>query len=148
MDKTPLLNLDLRSALIYEKIDKIDKTEVSAADTPKTAEYLQCYELNPVLSRSIQPQRAQFLGKLIFCGVKTAEKPKNEVSLPQGSYLFTQQRTAGAQIAFLEQDEWLDMAIEQQKDGLWERNKLGNLLYVRFLYEDGASVTQLFREVI
>jgi hypothetical protein len=48
----------------------------------------------------------------------------------------------------LNQTDWLDMAIEQQKDGLWERNKLGDLLFVRFLYEDNAVVTQIFRVVV
>jgi hypothetical protein len=37
------------------------------------------------------------------------------------------------------------MAIEQQKDGLWERLKPGNRLYLRILSEDGSPVTQLFR---
>ena len=72
------------------------------------------------------------------------ETSMEEVELPQGSYLFEQFR--GQYV--LSREEWLKMAIEQQKDGLWERNKLGNRLYVRYLYEDGAFVTQIFREII
>jgi hypothetical protein len=45
----------------------------------------------------------------------------------------------------LEPAEWLDMAIEQQKDGLWERHKPESRLYLRFLFEDGRYVTQLLR---
>jgi hypothetical protein len=45
----------------------------------------------------------------------------------------------------LNREEWLDMALEQQKDGLWERYKPENRLYVRYLFEDGCPVTQLFR---
>jgi hypothetical protein len=37
------------------------------------------------------------------------------------------------------------MAIEQQKDGLWEQLRLGNHLYIRYLFEDGSPVTQVFR---
>ena len=70
------------------------------------------------------------------------EKERNDtVLLPQGKYLFTQCRSE----AVLSRDEWLDLAIEQQKDGLWERNKLLDLLYIRFLFEDGSFVTQVFR---
>jgi len=65
------------------------------------------------------------------------------VSLPQGVYLFTQQRSEKP----LNQSEWLDLAIEQQKDGLWERDNPKAVLYVRFLYEDKAFVTQVFRQI-
>jgi len=110
-------------------------------------EILLCYEVNPVQGCSIEPDRDHFLGKLLFIGQKSPEitnkntEGKNLVSLSQGNYLFTQCRAD----AVLIHDEWLDMAIEQQKDGLWEQNKLGNLLYVRFLFEDGEFVTQVFR---
>jgi len=96
-------------------------------------EEIHCYELNPVHARSIEPDKEQLLGKIV-----------NNASLLAGQYLFAQRRCE----AHLGQEEWLDMAIEQQKDGLWERNKLGNLLYVRFLYEDGAFVTQVFRTLV
>jgi hypothetical protein len=94
---------------------------------------IHCYELNPDQSRNIEPDREMLLkGKV------------NSALLPIGQYLFTQRRCE----AYLGGEDWLDMAVEQQKDGLWERNKLGNLLYVRFLHEDGAFVTQLFRTLI
>ena len=70
-------------------------------------------------------------------------KPAQEVTLPQGQYLLVQQRSAQPK----SRSEWLEMAIEQQKDGLWERNKLGTLLYVRYLFEDEQFVTQVFRQV-
>ncbi|WP_461246776.1 hypothetical protein [Treponema sp. R6D11] len=90
------------------------------------------------------------MGKLLFIGEKVAEtqgggaeKTEEFVSLPQGDYLFMQCRSD----AVLIPDEWLDLAIEQQKDALWERNNPKNLLYIRFLFEDGAFVTQVFRAV-
>jgi len=107
-------------------------------------EILLCYSINSGQSRNIEPNPEEFLGKLMFTGQKTEEDEVDQsISLPQGKYLFAQQRSAQV----LSQPQWLEMAIEQQKDGLWERNKLGDLLYVRYLFEDGAYVTQVFREV-
>jgi len=103
-----------------------------------------CFEINPAQSRKIEPDLGQFLGNLLFTGQKCGgETDEEQVTLPEGRYLFTQRRSDAA----LNRDEWLDLAIEQQKDGLWERNKLTDLLYIRFLYEDGAFVTQIFRKI-
>ncbi|MDR0320611.1 MAG: hypothetical protein LBI28_03840 [Treponema sp.] len=149
MENTPLTRLDLRKPIIYTQ------AAILPSPIPKNGEFLLCYELNPAQSRNIEPETGQFLGSLAFIGSKTdesapeqaidpAKKCENEVSLPVGVYLFTQSRSSSA----LEQEKWLDLAIEQQKDGLWERNKLGNLLYVRYLYEDSGFVTQLFRPLV
>ena len=140
MFKTSLTYLDLRSPLQY--------IPVKSADLSKSDEILLCYEINMTQNSSIEPVREQFLGSLVFIGEKADEKSakqgeNDEAVLPAGSYLFNQCRAADR----LNQDEWLDIAIEQQKDGLWERNKLRNMLYVRFLYEDDAMVTQVFRPV-
>jgi hypothetical protein len=137
----PLMKLDLRAALSFILMD----AKEIPLSIQKKEEYLLCYNLNPGQSRNIEPDREQFLGNLVFIGHKTGEFDADQVSdqivtLPQGHYLFMQQRSEA-----LNQVEWLDMAIEQQKDGLWERNKLGDLLFVRFLHEDDAFVTQVFR---
>jgi hypothetical protein len=112
-------------------------------------EILFCYEVNPVQGSSIEPDRDRFLGKLLFIGEKTQEaksvsaEENSVVSLPQGNYLFSQSRAD----TVLTRDEWLDLAIEQQKDGLWGRYKPLNLIYVRFLFEDDAFVTQVLRVI-
>jgi len=106
-----------------------------------------CFNINSVESRSIKPEKENFLGTLEFIGRKMGENAAPDgktVILPNGNYLFAQKRCPQA----LSQTEWLDIAIEQQKDGLWEQNKLGCLLYIRYLFEDGAFVTQIFREII
>ena len=108
------------------------KLELRTPITCTKEEVLLCFQVNPAESRSIEPDREKFLGDLL-----------KEIILPAGKYLFVQCRTAAA----LGQEEWLDMAIEQQKDGLWERHKPGDLLYIRHLYEDGAFVTQIFRPI-
>jgi len=145
----PIMHLDLRQPVNYFKIESLPSL-ISEND-----EFLLCYELNPAQSVSIEPERGLFLNKLLYTGKKTEDaslfqnavsievldKPQMTTKLPAGQYVFVQYRNDNP----LTQDEWLDMAIEQQKDGLWERNKLGNTLYIRFLFEDGKFVTQLFR---
>jgi len=134
------MHLDLRTPLFYTK------SAVSDVDVPplfpENDEFLFCFNLNPAQCRSIEPVREQFLGDFLFSGVKTAgSKADQSVSLPAGEYLFVQSRGKSP----MNREEWLDLAVEQQKDGLWERHQLGDMLYIRFLYEDGAVVTQLFR---
>ena len=135
MEKTPLLKLDLRAPLVYVKTDNLPQI------LAENGEYLLCFDLDPVQSRSIEPEPELLLGSLVFTG-KTggldAPQPQT-VLLPAGIYLFVQCRGA------LNREEWLNLAIEQQKDGLWERHKPENRLYVRHLFEDGSPVTQIFR---
>jgi len=154
MEITHLMKLELRTPLFYTKMDYIN--DDTCLNLTKYDDIIICCELNPEQSKKIEPDQGQFLGSILFYGRKIENSTTKEeeeliygastenqvAALPQGSYLFAQQRSAQA----LSRDEWLDMAIEQQKDGLWERNKLGNLLYVRYLYEDGEFVTQLFRQ--
>jgi len=140
MEYTPLMNLDLRAPLIFLKIDGLP------SEFRENEEILLCYDLNPAQSRSIEPDRELLLGSLVFAGRKTGDSgqfQEETIELPAGNYLFMQRR--GAQISPLNTDEWLDMAVEQQKDGLWERYKPENRLFVRLLFEDGSPVTQLFR---
>jgi hypothetical protein len=144
MEHTPLTLLNLCTPLQYVRSGRREPSVL------KNEEMLFCYEVNPVQGGSIEPDKERFLGKLLFVGEKAAETPsggaeKTEeiVSLPQGDYLFMQCRSD----AVLGPDEWLDLAIEQQKDGLWERNKPLNKLYIRFLFEDEAFITQIFRAV-
>ena len=157
MEKTPLTLLNLCTPLQYIKSESQNLSLLKQ----ENEEILLCYEINPIQGSSIEPDRDFFLGRLLFIGHKkvsdttkkklpesqnegTEEKERNNfVLLPQGNYLFTQCRSE----AVLSRDEWLDLAIEQQKDGLWERYKLLNLLYIRFLFEDEAFVTQVFRAV-
>jgi hypothetical protein len=150
MEKTPLVRLNLCAPLLYTRFAYQDLSLLKYDEQIKTnEEIVLCYELNSVQSLSIEPDRDRLLGRLVFIGQKSPailseDTDKNNlVSLPQGNYLFTQNRAD----TVLSQDEWLDLAVEQQKDGLWERDKLKNLLYVRFLHEDNAFVTQIFRAV-
>jgi hypothetical protein len=130
------MHLDLRAPLEYEEAPELVPFNCPPADT-HAPELLFCFELDREQAGRIDPQEDHFLGELVFSG-----KEKNEsgnVQLPAGLYLFAQQR------GVLNREECIVMAIEQHKDGLWERLRLENLLYIRHLFEDGSPVTQIFR---
>jgi len=156
MDNILPMKLDLCAPLVYVKIDNIQENKINKELVSQNEEILICYAINSRESSMIEPDKEKFLDKLLFIGRKTPGSIPNEqnfssnisefviTALPAGKYLFNQYRAAEP----LNQKEWLDMAIEQQKDGLWERYKLENMLYIRFLFEDGAFVTQVFRPLI
>ena len=136
MEKSPLMTLDLRAPIIYAKNSEF------FMEIAENREILLCYDLDLTQSREFEPDPERLLGSLAFSGEKTADFHDFQgetVELPAGIYLFMQSRDA------LSGSEWLELAVEQQKDGLWERHKPKNQLYVRFLYEDNSPVTQLFR---
>ncbi|MDR0501951.1 MAG: hypothetical protein LBH16_01385 [Treponema sp.] len=176
MNYPPLRNLDLRAPLVYQRIQNPVlrgfpfNFQVKPA---KNEEILLCFNLDPANSRSIEPEKARFIDILSFTGQKnTSDEGKpgvsdskidcsgdekgQTVSLPAGNYLFMQSRSDIQEPCTAQNtanpvnttDEWLDLAIEQQKDGLWERNVLQDILFVRFFYEDNALVTQVFRPVV
>jgi hypothetical protein len=141
METLPLIRLDLRAPLFYAVSPGLEPFAYHAeADGP--AELIFCFELNPAQSRGIEPDRDNFLGEMVFAGHSTEMREGADTArLPAGLYLLAQKREA------LGRDDCIALAIEQQKDGLWERLKPENLLYVRYLFEDGSAVTQLFRPV-
>jgi len=142
MEKLQLLRLELCNPLIFFNI--ILNNENLSINPGENNEFLLCFRLNPRESSSIEPNKDNFINSLIFSGQKAEVQGAAKVTLPSGKYLFVQQRGLTDKLL---KTKWLDMAIEQQKDGLWERNKLGDLLYVRFLNEDEAFVTQVFRAI-
>jgi hypothetical protein len=140
MNETPpLVRLDLRAPLLYTKTP----APLDAFDCPSPSEealeFLFCFELDQEQSQSIEPQPDNFLERLVFSGKNVQNQNKGDLELPAGLYLFAQRR------GIIGREECIDLAIEQQKDGLWEKIKLGNRLFIRLLYEDGSPVTQLFR---
>jgi hypothetical protein len=103
-------------------------------------EFFFCFDINETQGQSIEPDPAAFLGPLIAAGsAPPSPAYPGGLELPRGRYLFAQERAA------LGREEVIQMAVEIQKDGLWERLRLENRLYVRYLYEDGEPVTQIFR---
>jgi hypothetical protein len=113
-------------------------------------EQIFCFALDAVQSRSIEPDSVTFLGPLRAAGYLAASGTRNSgtaapaegretLELPAGRYLFAQKREA------LDREAVINLAMEVQKDGLWERVEPEEHLYVRYLYEEGAAVTQIFR---
>jgi hypothetical protein len=153
MEEFPMLRLDLRAPLLYAEAPGLDpfncpvpgKRSISKNLTTEDTEfhgeeeYLFCFEIDTDQAARIEPAADCFLGDLVFAG--RGNGGRGERTLPAGLYLFTQRRKA------LCKEEIIHMAIVQQKDGLWERLKPGNCLYVRFLSEDGSPVTQIFRPI-
>ena len=139
MEESPLVRLDLRAPLEYAEVKGLDPFGCSIAEDYKQ-ESLFCFELDVEQVGRIDPEAGLFLGKLIFSGRGNNESGNpSTVRLTAGLYLFTQRRR------LVNREECIYLAIEQQKDGLWERLQLENRLYIRRLFEDSSPVTQLFR---
>ena len=139
MEESSLIRLDLRAPLEYAHAPGLDPFDPAAlADGEAAQELAFCFELNPEQAGRIDPQAGNFLGKLVFSGRASVESEPHW-TIPAGLYLFAQRRKA------LGREECLQLAIEQQKDGLWEKHRLESRLYIRRLFEDGSAVTQVFR---
>ena len=142
MDPAPLLHLNLHTPLEYTEVPGL----LFGSEFPgneAAGELLFCFELDQEQAVRIDPDESFLPGNLVCAGRNTQTGNKGQkIQLPAGRYIFVQQRRA------LSQDECSYLAIEQQKDGLWERYKLDNRLYIRLLFEDGSTVTQLFRPSI
>ena len=141
--ETEIFRLNLISPLYYSPGGASDpfgygESPEGAAGTEK----LFCFELEETQFRNIEPDRDKCMGSLAFYGVsvppKGTEKGKPG-SLPQGNYLFAQKRE------LLNRETIINLAIELQQEALWQRLVPGKALYLRYLYEDGRPVTQLFR---
>jgi len=141
MEESPLVHLDLRAPLEYEEAPGLVPFSCLPADEA-APELLFCFEIDREQAGRIDPEVDRFLGELVFSGKGNGKQGK--IQLPAGLYVFTQQRqTEGSQA--LNREECVSMAIEQQKDGMWERLHLESRLYIRCLFEDGSPVIQLFR---
>jgi hypothetical protein len=101
------------------------------------------FELDPDQSRSIEPDEGALLSALLSggraVGSEEAKDAGRALVLPAGSYLFSQVRE------ILSPEDIVGLAAEVQKEGLWQRLRPGNELYLRYLFEDRRGVTQVFR---
>jgi hypothetical protein len=155
MDEPRLLRLELRAPLVYREDPALQPFEAAASPETEPAadpgETIFLFELDAAQGLSIEPDPARLLGPLVFSGRPAAEGaeakpggaepggPGPRRELPAGRYLFAQERR------LLNREECIEMAMEVQKDGLWERLRPEPRLYLRFLTEDGRTVSQVFR---
>ena len=139
MDYMNILRFNLLSPIYYVPLAHPDPFGYEE----KCGECLFCFALDEVLRLSIEPDAETLLGTLVFGGKAAENGLENSgaelLELPGGRYLFAQNRE------LLCRDDIIAMAVEIQKEGLWQRLKLGERLYLRYLFEDGSAVTQLFR---
>ncbi|MDR2661785.1 MAG: hypothetical protein LBC31_02170 [Treponema sp.] len=138
--------LSLVRPLVYRK-DAVDPWgPPNPGEFPGTLpEELFRFSLNPAQARRIDPEPEPYLGPLEEAGRALpgeAEQCAGYVQLPPGRYYFTQLRKG------LSREETIVMAMELQKEGLWERLKLEDRLYLRRLFEDNAPVTQIWRRIV
>jgi hypothetical protein len=142
MDETNLVRLNLCAPLPYAADPALTPFSYETGSGPTAGEQLFCFEIETGQSRSIEPDPPLFLGPLVFAARSAgAGQGTSDLrsALPAGQYLFAQERSA------LGREECISLAIEVQKDGLWEGLELEPRLYVRYLFEDGKPVSQLFR---
>jgi hypothetical protein len=135
MEESLPVHLDLRAPLEYEEAPGLIPFNSLPLTDDSARELLFCFELDPEQAQRIDPEADRFLGELVSAG----KSGNGKLQLAAGLYLFVQARTV------LNRDECIYLAIEQQKDGLWEQLCLGNRLYIRCLFEDGSPVTQILR---
>jgi len=108
-----------------------------------SGEKLYCFGIDETQRLRFEPDLKTLLKGLIFGGKAIAPDCVTAggtlLELPVGDYLFAQEREV------LGRDEIIAAAVEIQAEGLWQRLEPGNRLYLRYLFEDGCPVTQLFR---
>jgi hypothetical protein len=103
--------------------------------------------LDPSRSRGIEPDRRFFPGSPAAGGTAgdgdgtPAIEAPDRLELPAGTYIFTQVQELA------DRETLIDMIIETQREALWERLSPDDHFYIRYLVEDGRTVTQVFRPV-
>jgi len=105
-------------------------------------EKLFCFSLHKKEYRNFDPDRENLLGDLIFGGSAADGRDFNRNKLrelPRGDYFFTQKRE------LLSREDIIALIVEIQQETLWQRHMPGEKIYIRYLFEDGKTVTQIFR---
>jgi hypothetical protein len=138
MENLNYFALDLRKNLEYVQADIPPFTFPHDAE-----EVLNVFTADEAEGKSIEPVVSKILGQVQKIGVikKNNHGEDAGVELPAGNYFFSQVRE------ILTEEGSAELAAEVQKEALWERRKLGAKIYLRYLYEHGSPVTQVFREL-
>ena len=139
--------LSLLAPLYYAPLAQLNPFDKGNKINACGEERLYCFELDEEQCFNFEPDKLKFLGRCVFGGsvlkdviLKDAALKGDEfLELPAGNYLFAQKRES------LDRESIINMAVEIQQEGLWQRLKPGRRLYLRRLFEDGSEVTQLYR---
>jgi hypothetical protein len=146
MDEISVKKLILAAPLVYRKDDTLQFPVCDAV----RGEILFRMALDPSQCRIIEPDRTAFPGRLVAAGSVAEPGEAADVSrtggpepleLPAGTYFFTQIRESP------DLETLIDMIIEVQQEGLWERYSLDDCLYIRRLFKETQAITQIFRPI-
>lgn|GEM_PF-549903 len=147
----------LLTPIKYLKTNKKDPFNNYQVDNNQgNCESIYCFEIDQSQSGAFEPDKNSLPGTLVFAGSAIAgsaliesdligsafKKPETAepvIELPQGNYLFCQARD------IIGREKIIDLMADVQQEGLWQRLVLHNRCYLRFLYEDGSTVTQILR---
>ena len=139
--ETEILRLHLASPLFFVPggpgpfdfpVEPVSDTG-AGSDTAVAEERIFCFKLDEDEHLSFEPNKDKLLTRPVN------GNDSDETEIPKGDYLFAQKKK------ILNREEIISLAVEIQQEGLWQRLAPGVKLYLRFLYEDGNWVTQLFR---
>ena len=129
--------MNLLSPLLY-----VPAESMTLEYEEKDREKLFCFELKESEANRFEPDKTTFPGSLIFVGKAPSKDEPAVLELKPGNYVFSQVRE------ILNRNDLVDLAVEVQNEGLWQRLKLTKRLYIRFLFEDGCGVSQIWRPYI
>jgi hypothetical protein len=134
--KPEIIRLNLLSPLFY-----VPDESIVPGFGREDEEKLFCFELEDPLGQEFQPDKKRFPGALVFAGKAAASEALGEsiFELTPGDYIFSQVRE------ILGIEEIVELAVEVQDEGLWQRLKLAKRFYVRYLFEENRGVTQIWR---
>ena len=106
--------------------------------------------LAPAQCCGIEPDRTAFPGRLVEAGYAAPHEGVQApelLELPKGTYFFAQVKESPDKET-VDMETLIDMIIEVQKEGLWERFTLNDCLYIRTLFKNEERITQVFRPVL
>jgi hypothetical protein len=149
-----LFPLHLTAPLFYRRDDNLEPFLY----TPEEGELIFAWTIPVAEAFSIEPISDRFLERFFFAG-RAVPKPVelsaqtgggetafntnagdgDLLELSQGMYFFSQIRE------ILDREASLGLAIEVQKEALWQRFIPEPRFYLRRLFEDEKGVTQIFR---
>jgi hypothetical protein len=156
------MHLQYTTLCLYAPLWYVSDPALKPFQYSEGEETVMAFELARGAGQSIDPDPADYLGPLLWMGraipvragtgsdqtgagvaADTVSAPDRAGAfcIPGGRYFFSQIREP------LERDGWTRLAIEVQKEGLWQRKRLGSRLYLRVVYEDGAAAAQILREL-
>ncbi|MDR1420088.1 MAG: hypothetical protein LBI86_06930 [Treponema sp.] len=114
-----------------------------AEDNGAQGEYIFHFEIEEKRGNVIDPNPAGYLECPVFSGRRTESREtvpgRPGLELSEGVYFFAQAREA------LDREECTLMAIEVQRELLWQRLPPRKDLFIRRLFEHGKHVTQIWR---